>query len=167
MPSRLSKVLTVVSGRLPAIPDLKIVTGWRELARQSKPPRLVWVPGQDTFGPATQYSNPRPVMTRFAGVEAHCWGVDEQEAEELAHQVLLALYLTLESNLTLQINSGTWLTQDLKNAGDIKLGEVYVISFVVGIPVVEGPWLLAPVDAIAYEPTLNVHDDGVLESGEE
>ncbi len=167
MPSRLAKVLTAVSDRLPPIPDLRIATGWRELARQGKPPRLVWVPSQDGFGPATQYANPRPVMTRNAGVEAHCWGIDEEQAEELAHKVLLALYLTLGSNMGLQINGGTWLTQDLKNAGDIKLGEVYVISFSVGVPVVEGPWQTTPVDAIAYRPTLDAQSDGVLESGEE
>lgn len=166
MSSRLSKILDVIQAGMPAIPDLAFARGWKAIAENGKPPRIVWKASSDTFGAAMASSfNPKPIMTRFAGVEAHCWGKDEEMAEELAHQVITALHNKLGSNQTLVMGSGQWITQDEK-AGWIKYGEVYRLNFSVGIPVTKAPWALAHVQDVRFDASEATDQDGVLTAGE-
>src|SRR5258706_14860155 len=96
--------------------------------------------------------NARILWTRWAGVDAHIWGRDEAAAEELLHHLAVALKLTYPSSSALQMVGGRWLTQELQDAGWAKQGEVYVLSFALGIPVTREPFDLLKVLDVAHDP---------------
>jgi len=151
---------------MPRIDALQYRHGIRALAALDAPPRIVWVPTLDQYAiPDVSDMNARSLWTRYAGVDAHVWGKDEEATEELFHQLASALKRTFSSGQALQMNGGgRWATQELESAGYVKLGEVYVLSFQLGIPVTRDPFDLARVLDIAHES--GVAGDGVLTCNE-
>ena len=146
---------------MPVINLLQYKQGVRELATNDTPPRIVWVPSQDQFMvPDVSDMNARTLWTRWSGVDAHVWGKDEEATEELVHRLAVALKKAYPSTSALQMVGGRWVTQDLQDAGWAKKGEVYVLSFALGIPVTREPFDLLKVIDIAHEP--GVAGDGVL-----
>lgn len=146
---------------MPVVDSLKYGRGIKELAANNSPPRIVWVPAQDQYAiPDVSDMNARSLMIRWAGVDAHVWGKDEEACEELFHQLASALRQTYTSSQALQMVGGRWITQEMTDAGYLKQGEVYVLSFALGIPVTREPFNLAAVTDIAHEP--GVAGDGVL-----
>ena len=148
---------------------LTVDIGRNALSENQSPPRIVWVPGEDEYGPrGAQTSNPPAAATRFAGVRAHIWGKDLVAAEQLIH-------LTVGAILTVALGSvqdgvkgfrGQWLTQEERVAGWSRLGEVYVLSFALAIPVLRPTLETFMVKHFATE-QLGTPGDGVLQCGEE
>jgi hypothetical protein len=164
--SRLQESLALVEAEMPTIEALKYRHGVLSQAMLDAPPRIIWVPTTDQFLlPDVAEMNARSLWTRWAGVDAHIWGKDEEAAEELVHQLAAALKQTYPSIYALQMGTGQWVTQELANAGITVKGQVYVLSFALGIPVTREPFDLARVTDVAHEP--GVAGDGVLTCDEE
>lgn len=161
MASRLRQSLALVEDELPDL-NGRFRHGVLALANLDAPPRIVWVPTQDQYDVGdTGSTNPKALWTRWAGVGAHCWGKDEEVAEELFHQVAAKLKKAFGSRVGLPTPlTGRWVTQELQSAGYIKLGEVYVLSFSLGIQVYDEPFDLAKVTDIQHPP--GVAGDGIL-----
>lgn len=104
---------------------------------QDAPPRLVWVPTEDSFDPTTGWrgsnlNDPRALHTNVAGLEVHCWGADTPGALALRDTFILALRSTLGPNYRLL--SGSWLGQH-----DAAAGRVYVLSLQILVPITDVP----------------------------
>lgn len=163
MASRLQRTLALIESKID-VPGLVTAFGRKALPFQGAPPRVVWVPApSDTFDAATvSFNNPQPVRTRWAGVEAHCWGNDDEATEAIVDAVILALDEVLGSTVSLRINSGNWYTHEPKNAAWTNLGEVYLLSFAIGVSVVRQAWKVATISDIACDESAAVQGDGVL-----
>lgn len=106
--------------------------GEKYKAQNDAPPRLVWVPTSDTFGPAVRIgANPKSVANRVAGVECRIWGATLADTEALLNDVLVAAR-RMGGGL-LEMRGGEWQTEgELANEGFL-----YVMSLAVQIPVTE------------------------------
>jgi hypothetical protein len=132
-------------------PAPKFLFGQAQLFSAGAPPRIVWVPTREEYGPpksATDgVTNPRPLHTRNVQVEAHIWGRDTDEAERLLEIVARALH-------TLAWGPGRILSGHWDVGGDAKTvkGEVYVMTLLCERPVTRAPDETAIVNAMAIEP---------------
>lgn len=129
-----------VNALLPA--GTAVFTGEENLSAQGAPPRVVWVPTQDAFGPATQRgskpSDPRALLTCRAGMDIHCWAESFAAAQALRDALVLALRTAIGVNY--QITGGRWLGQEWT-----ALGRVYVLSLTIDIPITDAtPALASP-----------------------
>lgn len=115
--------------------------------RNGKPPRIVWVPGGDSFEGATPGGNPRPILTRKVVINCHIWGSDYTQAESLMHLLIVAAHKAF----TL-IEVGP--TQNLPSASDtLTQGFLIVLPISTAIPVTEA---LQPIaQATTFTPTIS------------
>jgi hypothetical protein len=158
MTARLARVLAAVEAQLAGV---TFHTGAKYLAAQDSPPRIVWVPTRDAFGPATKGgTNPRPLRTRSAGVEAHVWGSDLEATETLVHQVVAALHRAAHGSY--EVRQASWEQPEW-----LDRGELCVVALAVAIPVTDDPIPTATVDAVAPDASQETAGDGVLACGEE
>jgi hypothetical protein len=116
------------------------VTCWfgpDNLHRQEAPPRIVWEPTGDAYGPPSQRGSSRSDSvarhTCRCAVDIHVWGAGWAEAVALKDQFIDAMRLFLGSNYHLV--GGRWVgSADIESAG-----KIYVLSFFIDIPVVDLP----------------------------
>lgn len=121
--------------------SVTIAVGAKELHRNDSPPRIVFervggpiemtrdIGRQDTGATAAT----RALLTRNLALRVHCWGEDEDQAEDLMHNALVAMRsATLGSFAAV---SETW-GRELES-GDANLGEVVIAEVVVQIPVID------------------------------
>jgi hypothetical protein len=132
-------VFTAVGGALGSIPSL---FGEENLAEHGAPPRVVWVPTADKFGPPTQrgsvVGDARALHTNRAAVAVHCWGADTASALALRDQFIVALRGQIGPNYELQ--DGGWAGQAMMTNG-----RVYILSLTLNIPIVDtAPAVAAP-----------------------
>ena len=95
------------------------IIGEQGEGQNDAPPRLVWVPGHDTFGPANMIGpSPagRAVRTRHAGVECHVWAAPAttpspaanlSAAELMVNAIIYAIHEELRVGLAFGTDN-TW-----------------------------------------------------------
>ncbi len=136
--SRLEQVVAAVTAQLPSAgAGITIHIGSEFLMQNEAPPRIVWVPTKDRYGPPRGVGgNPRNVRTRHVGYECHVWGVDYEAAELLADQVQAALYFLYWG--VFQVTEGQWPQNLGATAGEVtQFGRNYVFFFTIDIPIAE------------------------------
>ncbi len=77
--------------------------GQKELARQSKPRRLVWIESEsvESAGPTDTGGNPRAIADDVVGVDLHIWGSTEADAMLVRRIVLTLLFDAMITDLTI------------------------------------------------------------------
>jgi hypothetical protein len=130
----LHDVFAAVTPLLPAA--LKSFFGAKNLPKAGVPPRIVWVPSSDRFGPPVGPGrNPNAKWTRKAGCVVHIWGASHADIEGergLLNAFLTALYQVAHGSI--EILGGEWATEEEQSA--LAHGEAYLLSFAVDVPVV-------------------------------
>lgn len=165
MASRLQQLVAQAQAKI-GIAEITWGFGFRDLALQNSPPRVVWVPNTDGhFAPDANVKNPRSIATKRAGFDAHCWGKDHEMAEHLSDLILDAFDEICGASL--RIGTATWQTQQASEAGYCKLGEVYVLPLTVDLAVFKKPWDTRRVSDVRFQSESAVQGDGILQSGEE
>ena len=122
---------------------LSVLIGERYLGENATPPRVVWVPTRDTFGPpmpGVGTEGTKQVMTVWAEYDVHCWGASIDEARELMLEVLLAGYHNT-GRTYFSAPGSTWLT-DGQIANN---GVVAVLNVKMALGVADRPSTLARV----------------------
>jgi hypothetical protein len=110
--------------------------GEKHIAQHDTPPRLVWVPFADTFGPPVQVgANPKSYATRVAGVDCAVWGEDLAKTEEMVNDLIVALHRECVSRGNYELRGGEWIT-----AGELtNNGIVYLLHLAIDVPIVGKP----------------------------
>lgn len=130
----LATVLTEAVGYLQVTyPTLVSKFGGELKAEHDVPPRIIWVPTADAYGPAKLKNvEPRPIRTRLAGCTAFIWGADVATTETLVNDTIAALHKTAYGNY--EIRSGQWL-----DAAKVQKGRAYMLEFTIEIPITLAP----------------------------
>jgi hypothetical protein len=147
----LADIISTVDAELEAADvELTSLVGAHHLAAEGAPPRVVWVPTEDSFGPAEKGGvEPRQLRTRIAGVEAHVWGQDLAATEALVNSVIAAVHAAAHGSYA--VSSGRWYGQD----GEVlHFGTVCVLSFQFRIPVTAPTYETAVVETVTKTATL-------------
>jgi hypothetical protein len=116
-PTSLADIILAINARLPAEVNKRF--GSEFLAEAVAPPRVVWVPERDTFGPPGRHGSPatgislggaRTFMTRIQQVAVHikAAGADDSEDEYkhlraldvLVNRVIVAIYEVARGSVT-------------------------------------------------------------------
>ena len=142
-----------------ATPVVSLV-GEKHVFENGAPPRLVWVPGRDSFGPAEKGGTaPRQLRTRIARFDVHVWGADFEATEALVNDTIAAIYLMTRGSF--ELSEGEWVT-----AGELlAFGAVCILGVSFKIPVTEAPSTTKVVTTIvdqAYENTQAEHIDQTM-----
>jgi hypothetical protein len=145
--TRLTTVLTALGAPVP-----EYLVGAQELANQTTPPRIIWVPTTETIqGPHAQggdgVRNPRPLRTRHAQVQAHIWGADIPACEALAGHLVAAIHDVCHG--VHDEISADWTVGQTAVA---RLGWLYVLAWEVQIPFTRELDVSATVTAIPITP---------------
>jgi hypothetical protein len=140
-----------------AIPELSFGDGEREL-RGYGMPRITWVDGDDTFGPADKRSmNPRSLRTRNAGLDVYIAAENRGQAEAISIAVQAAANRVAAGSY--EVTGGRTEGADFTDAGLL-----YVLAMTFAIPV---PDQIRPIVTFTkYEPGPGTPGDGILETGE-
>lgn len=113
--------------------------GADQLRIEDGPPRVVWVPTSETFGPSETTGDsflpgatkqPAPLFTRIVTVEAHIWAASPDAVEALITGVVQATYGITFGSFDLQ--GGQW---QLANNEELHFGAGYVMNMIIKIPV--------------------------------
>lgn len=103
--------------------------GEKELAKFGSPPRIIWVPTEDSFGSPQGGMTPRQVKTRHAGFEVHVWAISYASAELMLHELVCALDAVARTSY--EPRGVTWITE-----GElISKGAVCVLGMTFSVPV--------------------------------
>jgi hypothetical protein len=134
--------------------------GASKLAQHAAPPRYVWVPTRDRFGPAERAGGrQRALFTRIAGVDLHLWASDVADAEARMHAVINALY---QEGATSVMPEGTeWVPEAVTERGTL-----VVLSLAIKVPVCEPAAAVAQATQALPDNTTTVAGDGKLDWGE-
>ena len=149
----LLEVHDAVARALP--PGTKSYFGPDQAPRQESPPRVVWDPGTDSFGPPSQRgsdrADPTSRHTVVTALEAHIWGAGWRETYLLRDQFVRALRAVLGPNY--RLTGGRWV-----GSSDIlSNGKLYILAFSVDVPITDAPPTLAT-------PTGELHTDVAFEA---
>jgi len=144
----LSTTIGRVAAYLPT--GVKSLIGPEHLKAHDSPPRVIWVPSRDRYGPPESTgANPRQLRTRLAGCEVHVWGRDYEATEELLNLLQAAIHYVAYGCYQLDQGEAGWLALEgpLQN-----LGRAYVFHVVFKIPVTDAPPVTGPVSQIPLTP---------------
>ena len=110
--------------------------GEKYIAQNDRPPRLVWIPTTDSFGPPVQVgANPKSYATRVAGVDCAVWGEDLAKTEDMANDLIVAIHQQCKSRGNYEVRGAEWVT-----AGELtNNGIVYLLHLAIDIPIVGKP----------------------------
>jgi hypothetical protein len=123
----ISEIIAAVEALVPVPTSI----GPENVFINAEPPRIVWVPTSDDYGPPeSPGQNGRPVRTRFAGAEVYVWGTDYDAAETIVHLVIGTIHQLMGGNY--EISKGKWLATDGRN---VVCGRAYVFRATFKIPV--------------------------------
>ena len=133
----LADIINAAMTRLNTGRQLRLDTlmGEKHIMAVGVPPRVVWVPTDDSFGPTENLgAQPRQVYTRIAGVGVHIWGPDLAQTEKLLNDLVAAIRQTV-TGPNVNLESATWITEGELMA----LGAVCVLRAAFKIPITEAP----------------------------
>jgi hypothetical protein len=159
----LSAIFEAVKAEIDVLaPGTSIVMGGEYLQQNAAPPRIVFVPTDDTYrqpeiheGDGVAYDLPtgaRPLIEVSASVEFHIWAASWDDAETLRNAVVVALRRCAAA--AFEILRGGWVTPQ---AAGLQSGRAYVLLVSFPIPVLDAAPLLATVTAtdtvdVAFDP---------------
>ena len=126
----LATIIDAVSAVLPFRAETLI--GEENLSAAGAPPRIVWVPSNDSFSPASERGRPeqRSLATRRVGVDVHLWGADLAAAEAMIDGFVWALRQVVGANY--ELLGGSWKGQSVTAKG-----RAYILGIAMHVPVVE------------------------------
>ena len=112
--------------------DGETLVGAEALSREGKPPRIVWVPRDDTFmAPQERGATlQRSLHTRRIAADVHLWGADMTATETMLEDFVNALRAVVGPNY--ELLGGQWLGQTLTARG-----RTYVLGLAVKTPLPE------------------------------
>jgi hypothetical protein len=124
---------TFNAGRPRPVPSF---IGEKYIAQNDTPPRLVWIPTADSFGPPVKVgANPKSYATRTAGLDCAIWGPDLATTEAMANDLIVALHQQCLSRGNYELRGAEWIT-----AGELtNNGIVYLLHLAIDIPIVGVP----------------------------
>lgn len=131
--SILDAVAALVTAQLPTV---TIKFGESELASNTGPPRIVWIPDQEELiPPPDRGGTPGMLWLRQIAVEAHLWGADEASGgsdtcETLLAEVTRALHAEV-SPKSYRIVGGRWG----RGQEVVQFGQLYILTFHLLIPI--------------------------------
>ena len=119
-------------------PDVTIELGAQRLHDHTAPPRILWVPSEDEYGPPVSkgerpVSMPGSAFTKLAGFDIHVWGADETATEELNRLFIEVCHLCIGG--AFDIKSGSWE----KDGETAENGIEYVLLITLKLPVTLSP----------------------------
>lgn len=161
--ARLQTVLDAVQTRVNQLMGVTVTyrTGHKYLGEKILAPRVIWVPGKDKFGAATdgRQTRPKAVRTRGAEVYAHCFHDDFGDCEELVNAVVYGMHAVAHGSYT--VSEGEWSQPEW-----LERGHVCSLRFVIDIPVTAPTPTVATITAVAPDNTNTVQGDGFIDVGE-
>lgn len=144
------------------VPGVQTGVGAREIPFHGAPPRVVWLPTNETHG-APRKVGPSPSTRNLVGIgltfEAHCWGTTFTQAALLRSAVLRALHAECVGSWT--PGGAVWA-----QPGQLDQGELCVVRGTLLIPVPETASPAVTITAVAPDPTGSVAGDGYLDTAE-
>ena len=142
----LSVLYAAITSELAAINAYTVpLVGEVHVASAEPPPKMIFIPSDDTFGPAEgPGGNPRPIATIMAATELVLQGATTDHVEGMRDQFVIALRRACK-HASMQtaragryaISKGKW-TRGV--ALRVKNGVEYRLTFAVAFPVVERTW---------------------------
>jgi hypothetical protein len=129
---------------------------------EDAPPRIVWAPQEDSFGPAVNLSeNPRQLRSCFTRVVVHLWGAEDgtgsfAPTEALKNALVASIYRACHGYF--EIGRGRWKSED-GSIGDA--GGLYLLEVTFGIPITDVALPVVTVAAVQQGSTV------ALPSGDE
>ncbi len=160
----LATILEAVRARL-GVATTAWLIGAAKAQQHGRPPRYVWIPGRDKFGPPDRAGGrPRALLTRVATVECHLWGTDLADAENRLHALVAALHA--DARTSFAIGDADWDRSQATEAG-----QLVVLSVTFSIPVTDATLTTGITTAQATAYTVNgapakATGDGYLDSDE-
>jgi hypothetical protein len=125
--------------------NLKWEVGRKQVKKNSRPPRVVWIPiagpiapPDDVGGRLVGTEKGRQIATRVQGFEVHVQGCDIDETELLSDAVVAACWRSL-SRGSVVFGDHTWTTQTPDGADFAVDGEKIVLTLQIKIPIPELP----------------------------
>ena len=155
-------IFNAVNTNMTGVTGLNQYFGAEYIRQESSPPRIVWVPMREDFGPpvgqgGSGYTNPRPLWTRRAGCSLHIWNTDEAAVESLLQYLIQTIHAQLGPNDYFP-KTGAWINAD----GEVlKFGAVYVLNIEFTVPVVRPSAVPAPVTQIPTTVVDTASDESV------
>jgi hypothetical protein len=117
-----------------ALPAIPFYLGADALGERAAPPRLVLVPTDEGFAPASAITAPQApasVATRLVGLQLWLWGEGYEEVEGMLAEVITALRRTFGPSVV-ELERGRW-----EEGGAISRGVAYVLDIRARMPVAE------------------------------
>lgn len=170
MPSKVRTLCDELQAKIEAAWDVangQVLFGYgaAELDRNARPPRVVWRVVQGNHeGTNRPGLNPRPLFTRRLDIEAHIWGVDEEQAELLLEHVARAVHKAAVGSYTPAREE--WPAQDDDRRSHNVKGAYCLLTFEALVPVTAATQTTAHVTAAAFDNTTSAPTDGLLDAGE-
>lgn len=158
MSGPINSIFAAVTARMATIPAYANAPAWSflnatNLYAGAAPPRVVWVPLQETAGPpigqgSDGVSNPRTVATRQSEFALHLWaasdiqtGQSDQQAldldacELLLNALMWAIYSVSHGSPSLAFSgTGRWAKSNV-DGQNLTLGVAYILPVTIWIPV--------------------------------
>lgn len=126
----------------PQVAGVTLVTGDRASSAEAAPPRVVFVVGEERFGPPGGYAgdslnSPRTIWRRLVPIKITCWatggtGVDADDTdatEALMTAVVQAIHQQSWTGFFYQLTTGKWI-----EGGTASLGKKYELNVIVQLP---------------------------------
>ena len=179
MAAPINSIFAAVTAELATFRQYSDAAAWSHLnathlAEAAVPPRIVWVPLTEGYGPAKGQggdgvSRPRTIGTRQSHFEAHIWaaatpqnGLPDQDArdldacEALLNAFMFCLYAKVHGAPALPfVGTGRWSRGNVDGTV-LTLGVAYILPFTVEIPVTRPPETtvtITEIDATLTAPT--------------
>jgi len=139
--------------------------GAKELDRASKPPRVVWrlVRGE-CEGTPRPGQNPRPLFNRRLELEAHLWGTDYEQTEQLLEDVSRAMHGAAAGSYAPLREE--WPAEDDDGRAHQFKGNYCVFTLEVLVPVTTTTQTTARVTTVQPDTSSSSPTDGNLDVGE-
>lgn len=155
--SRLEQVLEPIQEKiLTRFGGVSFALGAKHIAKNAGAPRIVWVRGDDAFGPAVSAGrNPRAVLSRNAVMIAHVWAkalpAQDLETDDAATEYLvdvLAWALRAVAAVEAMPTRAAWLDSGAETGSLACL-----VEFTLAHPVVEPTRPTVRAEALEFDPS--------------
>jgi hypothetical protein len=150
------------------ISGLTVEYGPDALMEHGSPPRIVWCKGTGDILPTDRVGgNPRPLVRRRVRVEAHIWGQDDEQAEQLLEENIRVVH-ALAGGVWRPV-SELWPQHkepEKNHLGATGLGVHGVVTFEADLYVDDTPTTTAHVTQTAFDTSTSSPTDGQLDAGE-
>ncbi len=179
MAGPINSIFAAVTARLATITTYSTAADWSfigatKLPAADVPPRIVWVPLQESYGPpvgqgGNAISNPRPVAMRQSQFEVHLWAADATQTgqpnqnaldldacESLLNAFMWAVYSCVHGAPSVPfVGTGRWTRGNVLGQ-NLTLGVGYIVPLTIWIPVtrpVETTATITRIEATVTAPT--------------